>query len=154
MPTYVKGNMWEAVKYNGLWTALVTTNSFVRKDGCLVMGRGAAKQMAERWSFVPRIAGHMIQRNVGHLGKYGVMLIPKELTDDVTLGLFQVKYGWMEDADLELIEYSVDVLCSMTVIRRNPIALNFPGIGNGKLKREDVLPIVDILPENVHIFEL
>ncbi len=33
------------------------------------------------------------------------------------------------------------------------VALNFPGIGYGGLNRNEVLPIISILPDNVEIWE-
>lgn len=34
------------------------------------------------------------------------------------------------------------------------IHLNFPGIGNGGLKRSNVLPLLERLPDNVKVWEL
>jgi hypothetical protein len=33
------------------------------------------------------------------------------------------------------------------------VHLNYPGIGNGRLRREDVLPIIALLPDQVTIWE-
>ena len=34
----------------------------------------------------------------------------------------------------------------------NRVDLNFPGIGNGKLLMEDVLPVIDCLGDNVNVW--
>ena len=74
-------------------------------------------------------------------------------------GCFMVKDHWMEKAKLSLIKDSCldlcDILDSVAVVHDSPIRvdLNFPGIGNGGLPREDVLPIIEQLPDNVHVWE-
>ncbi|NJO31394.1 MAG: hypothetical protein HC874_30440, partial [Richelia sp. SL_2_1] len=87
--------------------------------------------------------------------KYGLLMIPSYIQN---IGLFQVKYGWWQEADLDLINYSTDRLIDFT---NDPlyyqsdlrIDLNFPGIGNGRLNRSKVLPIIEKLPDSVHIWE-
>jgi hypothetical protein len=76
--------------------------------------------------------------------------------NDITIGLFQVKDHWANKATLELIATSVDILRKLakTDWKDKKISLNFPGIGNGKLDRKDVLPLLHKLPDNVTIWEL
>ena len=66
-----------------------------------------------------------------------------------------VKSHWKEPARLDIIEQSCKVLSYF--LAKYPeisrVDLNFPGIGNGKLKREDVLPLIEQLPDNVHVWE-
>lgn len=66
-----------------------------------------------------------------------------------------VKDHWQEDAKLSIIEESAICLDNWLFDMTSDIRvdLNFPGIGNGKLKREDVLPLLERLPDNVHIWE-
>jgi len=58
---FQKGDMWTAYKDSDLF--LITTNSFVRKDGELVMGRGIAQQAKRLYPMVPKIAGEWILNN-------------------------------------------------------------------------------------------
>lgn len=128
---------------------LVTTNSYVKKDGSLVMGRGAAYQAAQLWPDLPFVLGETILEHFGNLSDYNV-IIPKALP----VGAFQVKYHWRDGANPQLIKESCDVLS--TIARAMPsckFALNFPGIGNGRLDRDEVLPIIESLPNNVYVYE-
>lgn len=38
----------------------ITTNTFVKKDGCSVMGRGTAAQAVKRWPILPRLYGQRL----------------------------------------------------------------------------------------------
>jgi len=70
------------------------------------------------------------------------------------IGAFQVKYEFDEPADLMLIRRSVTYLEEIAkgyLGRR--FDMNFPGIGAGQLSRKVVLPELESLPDNVHIWE-
>jgi hypothetical protein len=55
---------------------------------------------------------------------------------------------------LELIRRSTAALCAWCANHPNAgVHLNFPDNGNGRLRREDVLPIVTQLPDQVAIWE-
>ena len=47
MAIFKHGDMWQALAHVDHF--LVTTNSFLRRDGCLVMGRGMALQAVQRY---------------------------------------------------------------------------------------------------------
>jgi len=128
---------------------IFTTNSFVKKDRSLVMGRGNAKEISSIYPELPKKLGKVID----HLGEYYYLEYEIE---QGKFAAFQVKYHWFDEADLGLIQKSTDLLkyqarlniCCLTY------HLPFPGIGNGKLSREDVLPILEELPSNVVVHEL
>ncbi len=145
-----KGNMWDTPAH----MYIITGNSTVRRDGSLVMGRGAAKEASIRFPGCNRRFGKMI---IGHKGPedYGFLWTDYAYAN-VKLGLFQVKYYWGHDADLELIAFSEEKLRTqiLTHWRKLNISMNFPGIGNGRLDRALVLPIIERLPDNVTIWEL
>lgn len=123
---------------------LVTTNSFVKNNGELVMGAGAAKEAKRLYPELPKQLGVTIP----HLGKYHLRFLPNGL------GAFQVKYDWQHPASIDLIAGSSYLLRDFANMFVGTIALNFPGIGNGKLDRDRVLPVIGILPDNVHVYEL
>jgi len=141
------------IVYGDLWDSdcdikAVTTNSFVRKDGALVMGRGAALQAARKFPELPFVAGQKLLWKRGHLSCYGWLYLP-----ELNLGLFQVKRHWKDDAEPRLIRYATEHLCEF--LQRHSavtVALNFPGIGNGRLNLDLVKPIVDLLPDSVHLY--
>jgi hypothetical protein len=142
----VYGNLWES----DCEIKAVTTNSFIRSDERLVMGRGAALQASHRFPGLSRIAGRRILREYGQLGKYGWLYLP-----EFRLGLFQVKHHWKERAELELNRFSCAALSIFLEMTPNVrVALNFPGIGNGRLGIDRVKPIVEQLPDQVQLFLL
>ena len=147
-----RGNMWDVFGKTDLF--LITTNPIVRKDGAVVMGRGIASQAKNKFPYLPY---HFADR----LGVLNLLFGEGEcLVDSIgtyekqLVGFFMVKDHWRSPADPAIIGRSVQELLdwlSDTPYKR--VDLNFPGIGNGKLKREDVLPIIEQLPDNVHIWE-
>ena len=143
-----KGDMWSAFRYSDLW--LFTGNSHVKRNGELVMGRGLAKEVKEEFPASPGYLGWLIREIGCHLGTYGVLRsdnVPK-------IGVFQVNHDFLEAAKLSLIGFSCIRL--MEIIKRGEfknLHLNFPGIGNGKLDRAHVLPIISELPDCVHVWE-
>ena len=144
-----KGDMWDVFGKTDLF--LITTNPIRRKDGAIVMGRGIAKEVKDRFPefpydfgrrFSPEFMGYQSMTPTGVVGRY----------DGQLMGYFMVKTHWRDEARLDVIDDSVIDL-SETAPHYDRIDLNFPGIGNGKLKREDVLPIIEQLPDNVHVWE-
>ena len=142
------GNMIDAIEPgNGVW--LCTTNSYIRKDGALVMGRGCAKAMAEAFPGLPMMLGARIE----HLSEYNIGILEDE-TSNIALGAFQVKYHFKQDADLGLIERSCSALWALADLKpEREFHLNYPGIGNGRLKASDIEPLIQLLPDNVNVWQ-
>jgi len=132
----------------------VTTNSFIKKSGDLVMGRGAAYEAMQRFPWLPKIAGDQILKHYKHLGVYHWMVLgPMGNAQDRSIGLFQVKYHFRDAASLQLIKESVDKLNEWVRISDRTVSLNFPGIGNGGLSIDTVLPVVSNLDERVTVYK-
>lgn len=148
-----KGNMWDVFIESDLW--LFTGNSYINQNGELVMGRGLALEVKNRFPALPKeLGGYICDMNDGHLGCYG--LIPWLMLEySGMIGVFQVKRHFRDNARLSLIGHSCVKL--MSYLNRNnnmkPVDLNFPGIGYGRLDREQVLPIISELPDIVHVWE-
>lgn len=125
----------------------------VKNDGRLVMGRGIAQQVRDSYPGIDLAFGKLIQRHFkGKLPTYH--LIHAQI-DFPKFAAFQVKYHWAEPANLKLVKGSCEVLHEYaTFYNKDRFYLNFPAIGNGRLSRKDVLPIVDQLPKNVTLWEL
>lgn len=129
----------------------ITTNSFLRADGSLVMGRGIAKSVRDSEPGFDALAGQAVAQKCGHLGVYGVLRPDRARS----LFLFQVKRNFRDKADVQLIAKSTSMLRALAQRWGHlEFHLNFPGIGNGKLKPQHVLPIVRTLPNNVFLWEL
>lgn len=136
---------------------VITANSYINKRGELVMGRGFAKQMAKKFPELPADFGDSLQDMAK--GEYYLffpygfgMGVPRALPENV--GVLQVKRHFRENADIELIRKSLERLDRKATRESDKIFyLNFPGVGYGRLRREDVLPLLQDLPNNVHIWE-
>lgn len=142
------GNMFDILGHQGpKGMFLVTGNSYIRNDGELVMGRGAAKQAKVRFPKLPLILGQMIS----HLDFYGFAYV--EHTHLGCLGVFQVKYNFMDPAEVPLIRRSAQALDKYATERPDwRFDLNFPGIGNGKLQVDEVIDLITPLPDNIHVW--
>jgi hypothetical protein len=136
----IQGDMWEEIGKANL--ILVTTNATLRGDGALVMGRGAAAQAKQQFPQLPFELGRRLQQS-GLVGSaYGITVTGVSVQDTL-LGAFQVKYHWRDEADLDLIRFSCKELFQYAEPGPNErIVLNYPGIGNGRLTRDDVEPIL------------
>ncbi len=146
MAIFKKGDMWSV--YDKVHLFCITSNSTIRNDGKLVMGKGIAKQGKDKFPGIDREFGNMIIDG----SAYALMI--SSYISDRKIALFQVKYHWTDNADLELIqESSVDLFRFITGWPDCKVALNFPGIGYGGLDRSEVLPIISLLPNNVQIWE-
>ena len=142
MPKFKTGEMFRASGFT-----IVTTNSFLTSEMKLVMGRGAAWQLKVKVPGIDKIFGRMIYKTCGHLGRYGLIFHER-------YGAAQVKFRFDEKAQLELIEFSMTMLSvAATRDRKSIFNINFPGIGNGRLKKHDVKSILEMLPDNVHVWE-
>ena len=142
----VREELW--IKTPGLTTYVVTTNASVKTNGELVMGRGAAAQAVAR---LPRIA-KQCGDHIDHGMTYGFLMIHAPSYSHPGFGIFQVKKYWMDDADLGLIAIATSDL--LQYAKANPlvnIRMNYPGIGNGKLSRANVEPLLTDLADYVTI---
>lgn len=141
MPTYEHGDMWTAWPKTDHF--LITTNAYLKRNGALVMGRGIARQARDRFPGIDlKIGGRIAETG----SRYGLILGRK-------LGLFQVKHHFKEKADPDLISLSSRMLHEYAASHPGKrIDLNFPGIGNGGLVVRQVKPLIDTLPDNVHIW--
>lgn len=114
------------------------------------MGRGIAKRVADVLPEVQLEFGRQIKTH--NLTEYNLLLYP-EPYGATRLGAFQVKYKYNESADVDLISRSIVQLnilaCGWQDARFD---LNYPGIGNGRLSKRDVIVLIEYLPDNVHIW--
>lgn len=135
----IKGNLWEHVNQESV--ICITTNGTVKNTGECVMGRGCALEAKIRY---PNIA-----RRIGdHIRAHGNT--PFWVTSDLIT--FPVKHNWWEKADPQLILASANWLTeAANNLRQKWFILPRPGCGNGKLKWEDVKPLLLNLPDNVKV---
>ncbi len=152
MAIFKKGNMWD--RFGKVDLFYITTNDIVR-NGRLVMGAGIAKEARDRLPGIDRDLANNKYIMENEL-KLKCLIHSLWLTDKVSqiVGTFQVKEHFKDRASIEIIKHSCHLL--LAEISNRPtmtVALNFPGIGYGGLNKDEVLPIISILPDNVEIWE-
>jgi len=143
------GNMWDVFGETDLFC--FTANSIVKRNGELVCGCGMAKQVADRFPNVPVFFGGQVTETCGSGGEFGLLIA--KLRPRPSVAAFQTKLDWRAKSPLDLIEFSTNQLASLA--NHYPDArfdLNFPGIGRGGLSVGEVLPILERLADNVHIW--
>ena len=143
------GNMFDHLEEADL--VFVTTNGTRKQGGFLVMGRGAALQFKQQFPTDYKKLSHLaIVQGTDYLN-----CIVYNLVYSGKFGLFQVKYDYWNKADLDMIKESTEALTRLAKkLPNKTIFLNFPGIGNGKLTEESVLPVIKNLPDNVIVWKL
>lgn len=148
-----KGNIWWVQGEADLF--LFTANSTIR-DGKLVMGAGFALEVnqafpklkselplyiKDKWKLFPQLK---------EKGLYGVVRSCYN-----NMGAFQTKVQPQFHSNLSIIEFSCkELVKEIELFNLRNVHLNFPGIGLGKLKREDVEPVLEKLPDCVTVWYL
>lgn len=144
-----KGDLWES---DADLIAVTTCGSINGSSRHLAMGMGAAFQASRRYPRLPAAAARCIEEEmlcqIGQVPVYGFIVVRVDKT--TCIGLFQSKLQPGDRSPLSLIGTSA--MCLMAWLERNPrkrVAINFPGIGLGKLPRGLVEPILTDLPDSV-----
>ncbi len=141
MPTFREGNL-----FNETGMKFITANSFLTDEAKLVMTNGPELELRILSPGIDQLFGNIIQDTCGHLGVYGLIL-------DTDFGLFQVRCDFRQEADIELIRFSTFLLTAEARDTGSIINVNYPIIGNGKSSIENIRPLFNILPDNVHVWE-
>jgi hypothetical protein len=142
MPIFKKGQM-----LNAPGIKIVTANSFIiTRQEKLLMERGTALELRQMVPNIEFVFGKMIIETCGHLGVYGLLMNGK-------YGAAQIKYDFRDNADLGLIAVSMGILADKAKANGHTYNINYPGIGHGGLSKAEVNPLLEILPDNVHVWE-
>src|SRR3990172_6453636 len=164
MATFKRGDMLS--HWNEPHLFLITTNACINSYGGLVMGAGIARQVRDRFSGIDKALAEVIQSKgtafsqFEHNGRpyrayqppYYLLISPE--WPQRRLGIFQVKNRFFAPAIPNFIEEATRMLSEWCQAHPDStVYLNFPGIGNGGLDRNRVLPIVSELPDTVTIWE-
>lgn len=158
MPRFETGNVW-SVMNDTHSIILIPANAQVTNDGLLVMGKGFALQATERLPLSPKIFGDELVRTNAYNTMYGVLLvtifdIQNKYKEYHKLGIFQTKLYPQHNSLIPLIKNSTAVLIEYAnEMPHTTFHLPYPGIGMGKLTKEEVYPVIKQLPENVTIWE-
>lgn len=145
-----KGDMWSVFPTTDIF--MITTNPIIKNNGEVVMGRGIAKEARDRFPTLAKDFGDALKRLHPEIDDNSLGLIG--IYDNKPIWWFMTKDHWFESATLDRIKNSVFHLrYGFMCLEGARIDLNFPGIGNGNLPREKVLPLLVELPDNIHVWE-
>lgn len=172
----ITGQMFAEDKRQGI-AILATTNGTIYqgkdKKPLLITGGGAARDMAVAAPHTPRVfadnimTGKNCPYGTEYLGKgiyrYGLVLdfdMPPNAKPgwfhEPVYGGLQTKEDVSKDSTGEMIERAVKALhCAIeTHPNIHTWKINYPAIGLGGLKREDVEPLLTSLPDSVEFYLL
>ena len=141
MPIFKTGSLLSAPGIK-----IVTASSFLTSERKLFMGKGLARDLKIKVPGIDEIFGSMILGYCGHPGKYGLLTYEK-------WGVFQVRYRFNNKADLELIAFGIENVREFAQEPNYIIHLEYPGINDGDLTKEEIGPMVNTLPGNVYVWE-
>jgi len=161
-----KGDMWDT--WGEVELFMVTAGNFVKRGDILVMESGIAKQAAEQFPALQSQAGTLIREytRVYQTSNY-VALTPKYVHENYdqlvmngwptqglsTMGLFQVKEFFGATDNIGLVQAGVRKLIELILDHDiTSVVLDYPGAG-GELPRDWVLPVIEQLPDVVHVWE-
>lgn len=129
------GDMWQLRDLVKADAVAVTTNGMIKKNGCLVMGKGVAKECLERYPRADIFFGKMV-REQGNKPHYYFPEIGKK-TLIISL---PTKHDWRNASDLELIKSSLEELVKIAdKFNLSTVLLPRPGCGLGGLQWTDVV---------------
>ena len=130
---------------------LFTGNPIIKKNGAIVMGRGAAKEVRDTFPGIDKMFGDMIQQAHTDNGHPPNILLANKGTQYIAW--FKVKEHWKLPADPSVIARSVIELTQNATDRpKLNFHMNYPGIGNGRLHIRHVAPLLESLPDNVLLY--
>lgn len=138
------GNLW-SVRSN---LKVFTANSIIKRNGELVMGAGIAKQFKHRYPGIDKMFGNIIENN----SIFGFKAVEY---NGQLVGAFQTKVNWKNNSTLELIRIAstalIDYINNEFI---QSVDMPYPGINNGNLSPDKVLPIIEVLPDIVTVWRL
>jgi len=132
--------------YVGKEIFLFTANSTLTKSGKLVMGRGTARVVRDTYSNIDKLFGEAIDDQE----IFGVKFIQH---GQQWIGAFQTKIHWQKESPLNVVEESVRQLKWYAERRPDWIFhLPCPAINHGKRSLQEILPLLESLPDNVIVY--
>jgi len=122
-----------------------TSNSTLNKDNELIMGAGTAKVIKDMYNTLPAYFGKEVIKGNNSL----------IVNNEFNIIAFRTKDNWKEDSKIELIQESLDKLRKFALKNKDKrIALPVPGVTNGNLTEDVILPLLANLPKNVDVWSL
>lgn len=125
---------------------MFTANSTLRNNGKLVIGRGCAKSVRDIYDGIDKLFGDVIEHN----SVFGVKFVQH---NQQWIGAFQTKIDWQKDSPLDVVATSIAYLKRVAELRPEyTFHLPCPAISNGGKSVDEILPMLECLPDNVIIY--
>jgi hypothetical protein len=142
------GNIWDAREtHSYLDWVCIPTNGITNNDQLAIMGKGVARQAAQRFPTLREDLGEWLWTIGNHVGIFA----------SYKLFTFPTKHHWADPAVLPLIERSAKELRTLIHMYEiyNPVYMVMPGCGNGGLTWDTVRPVIEpYLKELVTIVDI
>lgn len=133
---------------------LFTANSDLKTNGELVMGKGNAQVVRDMFPGIAAMFGKVLQSQANIATQGGVYGLRMVQYNHLAIGAFQTKISWQKPALMDVISYSAHCLDEVAKMRPDlTFHLPFPGTGNGGLSIQQVLPVLQALPNNVYVYQ-
>lgn len=129
-----QGDIWQ-FRQPGDWVC-VTTNTEIKKNGQLVMGKGIAFEAAKRY---PMLASALAFRQ----RQFGYQIEVIDNLDINKIISFPTKIFWRSKSDINLILRSTIQLVDAATRIKGRILLPRPGCSNGGLEWLEVKPLLE-----------
>ena len=125
---------------------MFTANSTIRANGNLVMGAGCAKTVRDTYTGIDKQFGSKIF----NLQEFNVTFVKWK---EQWVGAFQTKLHWQKESPLYLVEDGVEKLTRIANERPQWVFhLPCPAVNHGGQSVDDVLPLLEQLPDNVIVY--
>lgn len=139
-----------------------TANGVLTNSHKLVMGAGIAKTIKEQYPDIDSWFGNALLGNPRlltpavtkhnedvYVYKYGVL---RGVYKGQAIAALQTKLHFSTPSPLELVKQSLLILEQVAKGNYEEVHLTMPGVGYGKLPLREVLPLVEHLPDNFHVW--
>lgn len=150
------GNIWDMLSQDKT-VIFVTTNAMLDSKDELVMGGGIALQAKKHFPLLPYLFGKYLKESGKVMDEYGLLIHPSTFTATREISkvcAFQTKINPWHDSTLDIIDTSVSMLMSMANTHNDfTFHLPFPGVGLGNLTKQEVLPLLECLQDNVIVWQ-
>lgn len=147
----IKGDLWAYLnKENHI--ICILTNSTLKGNGRAVMGAGCALQAARRFPNLPAELGAVLRKEPANTPGFHILSTwDKGRRLQISVGIFPTKRNWWDNSRLGIINMAAKELGRIArMFPKTTYILPRPGVGWGKLRWEDVKPLLEgKLPDNV-----
>lgn len=133
----ITGNIWDA----DLDVICATTNGITNKNGELIMGKGFALEISQRFPGIAKVFGN----HVLHFGNVPYLYRNYPIIKELHVLSIPTKHHWKDHSDINLIENSIKLIVEIADHNLNfrRIGMTRPGCGNGGLEWGFVKSIIE-----------